>query len=203
MQTRDKSVVRMVDAARAGSIDDLGRATDRLRREAIAIAAQIDRVLDRLDALAKAIAELQKKLGAEMTLTMSRGRRRRSPEIPVLNAEAAAGVDRLEIVPMARGDYEVSVNGRAAIRLSAQLGAALAALAAPGHGPSDGLVGWKSKAELAAEIRERTGGKEEATDVPKIVHRLRMALRAAGENPELVRSHRCLGFRFALRVLEP
>lgn len=202
MQTRRESVVKTVDAARTGSTMGLGRATDHLRREAIAIASQIDRILDRLDALAKAIAELQEKLGAEATLATPRRWRRRGPEARLQEAEAAAGVDRLQIVPMARGDYEASVNGRAAIRLSAQLGAALAALAAPGRGPVDGLVGWKSKAELAAEIRERTGKKAEESDVPKIVHRLRRALAAAGENPALVRSHRCLGFRFALRALE-
>ena len=118
----------------------------------------------------------------------------------VLRAEADAGVPSLEMVRHADGSLEVSVNGRRSFRLPPLLAMLLCILVAPGATADDGLMGWRSKAEVAAALGKQAERAVSPRDVTRVVHRLRTAFHDAGENWFLIQTHRRLGVRFALRV---
>ena len=143
-------------------------------------------------------------LSREAPLEVQRASRRVrcSPEeLRVLRAEAAAGVSSLELTPDAEGYATVRVNGRQEFRLTPKLAALLAILAAPGRDAGDGLVGWRTRAEVARALSKRTGRAVSPTGVTQSMHMLRKAFRRAGENWFLFQKHSTYGIRFALRVM--
>ena len=95
------------------------------------------------------------------------------------------------------GSADVSVNGRPSFRLPRKLTALLSVLLAAPIA-ADGLVGWQSRADVAASLNKLTGGATLPARLPRLVYKLREAFCDAGENRFLIRSHHQLGLRFAL-----
>jgi hypothetical protein len=114
-------------------------------------------------------------------------------------AETTAGATSVVIEARADGTFTVSINGRAAIPLSRQLGGLSAVLAAPGRRTPDGLVPFRTKEEIARALKKRIGGNTKAAQIPQAVERLRKRLRRHRENDCLVETHATLGYRFKLR----
>lgn len=72
-----------------------------------------------------------------------------------------------------------------------------------GSGPgNDGLVGWKSAQQLRQRLGEKRGRNLTCHAIAVSIHRLRLALLAAGLNRFLVQTNRRMGFRFARKVKE-
>jgi len=116
-----------------------------------------------------------------------------------MRAEAEAGVSSLQIMRRADGTAEVSVSGRRSFALAPKLATLLAVLVAPGDHADDGLLGWRTKAEVATALNKKTGGVLAPGAVPKLVYKLRRAFRDAGENWLLIQTNREQGVRLAVR----
>jgi len=126
----------------------------------------------------------------------------RAPEdVSAWEIEARAGATRLEVRLQPDGMALVSVNGRAPFLLPPKPRVLLDILSEPGSAADDGLVGWRSRGEVADALRKRLGRPLGRDDVTRTVYRLREVFRAAHENEHLVqtnREHQTL--RFALRA---
>jgi len=180
----------------------LATAFRRLQRKLERLATRLDDIREDVDDAARAVEVLVSALPSAAAALPRKGVR--SPVAPeeqsVLRAEADAGVPSLDVVPHADGSLDVSVNGRRSFRIPPLPATLLQVLVAPGPVAADGLLAWRSRAELAAALGKQTGEPVSQRYLTKIVHRLRKAFRAAGENSFLVQTHRRLGVRFALRV---
>jgi hypothetical protein len=173
----------------------------RVQHQLERLAARLDDVRDNVDAAARALQVIVDQLPGALVMA-PRGAARPvvvPEEQAVLRAEADAGVPSLEVTPHADGSLDVRISGRRAFRLPSLLASLLSILAAPGPCAEDGLLGWRTKIEVAAALAKRTDHAVTPRDVTKIVHRLRKAFHEAGENWFLVQTHRQLGVRFALR----
>lgn len=164
---------------------------ERLRRD-------IRRALRYVDGLGELLERVDVRLDEG---TLRRGSHAPRSESAVLCAESDAGVATLDVESHANGAVAVSVNGRRSFRLPPKLGALLVILAARVTAADDGLVGWKSRADVAAKLAEHTGRPVDDENLAKTVHKLRKAFERVGENRWLVQtraSDRAL--RFALRA---
>ena len=151
-----------------------------------------------------ALAELATLLssGGTAGARLASPRVRRSPEeLRLMRAEAEAGVASMDLTFRSDGSATVRVNGRPPFTLTPKLAALLDILAAPGRDAGDGLVGWRTRAEVAAALSKRTGRSMSPTGVTQSIHVLRRTFRTAGENWLLFQKHSRLGVRFALRVM--
>jgi hypothetical protein len=119
----------------------------------------------------------------------------------VLEQEARSGALSLAIDwgDGAPGRVHARINGGRPFTLQRKLGMLLSVIAS-GAGTRDGLVGWRSYEEVAAELAKRTGRPVSRRNVTAMIHKLRQALRAARQNWLLVRTDHSGNVRFALRV---
>ena len=112
---------------------------------------------------------------------------------------AQKGAFLLEIVPGSNGDVIVRIDEGPPFPLSALLGELLLFLATAEKSPDD-KVGWRSRSDIAKHLAKAKGGRPPKRHaVNNLIHRLRDALEAHGENDRFVHSSRTLGYRFALR----
>ena len=184
---------------RAGS--DLAATLERPRRRLVAVAKRLDDLLDDVDAIARDLEDLAKRVPAgSASPGISRRRANRSPEEErLMRVEARDGVS-LTIERNADGSAEVSLNGRQPFELRPQLATLLDLLVAPAGGESGGQPAWHTKEELAAALSKRTGGTVEPHTIAKLIHRLRDTLVRVGENFRLLLTDRRLGaWRLAVR----
>jgi hypothetical protein len=121
-------------------------------------------------------------------------------EMQTLREEARAGALALEIVSGVDGAAKVRVNGGAPFRVQAKPAALLSIIAAPGgRAADDHMIGWRTAAEMAAALTQRTGRATTARNVTHTLYKLRKAFRDARQNWFLIQTDRDGAVRFALR----
>jgi DNA-binding winged helix-turn-helix (wHTH) protein len=117
---------------------------------------------------------------------------RRLSKKPAQEAVSAVLVWRRDGSALAR------VDG-ASIPLPPKVAVLLDILVADRGFAADNLVGWKTVADILAVLKERTQQGHSKAAVKELVYRLRCLLECHGASASLVRSHRRLGYRFAVR----
>jgi hypothetical protein len=185
----------------AAEADGLGKAIRKMIRVVEGQAEQNGLLVSMLERVDLALQELRDRMwglpGAEVV--SPRRVSRRNPGLRAQqDAEAEAGVT-VRIVPCADGRFLASFNGRASVRLSRQLGALLSVLAMPVDGATDGPVPFRSKSEIARELRARFNVRTKAAHVAQAIDRLCRTLRDLDENDRLVQRNRALGYRLGVR----
>lgn len=117
-----------------------------------------------------------------------------------LRCGARSGVAWLDVDIPPRGPAIVQVD-RQRFRLPRELAVLLEILAAEAP-TTDGIVGWKSTADILKQLRLRLGKEDIGLGaLNEKVRRLRLELLTAHVNPFLVQTDSILGKRFALRCV--
>lgn len=174
----------------------------RLERLAARHAATADRCTKEIDAIAY---ELEQCLDGCTASGRGNGQRRplsrAAAEHQVLQEQAAAGATHVEARPHAGGGIDIRIDGRKWLRLPPMPGELLRILIEPGQPPAaDGLPAYRPYSDLALRLTKVLGRKVARKDITQVVHKLRRAFRAAGENWFLIQTNRTRGLRFALRA---
>jgi hypothetical protein len=177
----------------------LVRAFHRMQERLQRLAGRLSDACDDVDAAAKAMEDLVDRLSGVSDIRPKRRPHGWAEEQRVMRAEAEAGASSLQVVRRADGSGEVSVGGRRSFALPPKLATLLAVLGVPGDAADDGLCGWRTNAEVARALNEKSGGAVSPGAVPKLVYMLRRAFRDAGENWLLVQTNRVRGVRLAVR----
>ena len=171
------------------------RMQERLQR----LAGRLSDACDDVDAAAKALEDLVRRLSGASEVTPRRHAVRSPEELRVMRAEEEAGASSLRVKRHADGTGEVSVSGRRSFALPPKLTLLLAVLVVPGDEADDGLLGWRTTSEVATALNKKTGGALAPAAVPKLAYKLRRAFRHAGENWLLIQTNRERGIRLAVR----
>lgn len=97
------------------------------------------------------------------------------------------------------GSAAVSIDGGAKFVLPPQLAEVFQFIATgnANHRARDPLVGWRSRAEIAALLERSAHRSFTVSYVNNLVHRLRQVLRKAGYNGNLIQTHKHKGVRVA------
>jgi hypothetical protein len=201
MRRPPKIKARPANVTRADAVDlvALLKILRALQRELERVAGRLADEGEAADALARLFADLVARLSGVAGVTVPPRAARSPEEQGLMDAEAETGVVSLRIARRVDGSGDVSVNGRPPFRLPPKLTLLLAILVAPGPCAADGLLAWRSRAEVANALNKRTGGTASAASVPRLVYKLREAFRDAGENWLLIQRNRERGVRVALR----
>ena len=126
--------------------------------------------------------------------------RRSSAEVRALREAAHAGAMTLAWTWSVDGSAHVRINDGTPFRLQAKPAALLRIIAAPGgRATDDGLVGWRTYAEVGAALAKHTGRAASARSVTQTIYKLRAAFRDAGQNWFLIQTDHRGAVRFALR----
>ena len=125
-----------------------------------------------------------------------------SDDTELLKKLASLGVADVKIARDA-DDWATVVVERSRLRLSPALADLLEILCEDSGPRIDGLVGWKTTADLVRRLRQRTGKAPKPHAIAVSVSRLRAAMKACGINRFLIQTNRRRGYRFAKRVKEP
>lgn len=199
MKGRTERVPGSVPAARKRPALDLLRTQQRELEKA---AEHFETEVERLDRVAKALEDLVADwLSHESAGTATPPPRRVPAEAHVLRQEARAGASALAMVWNVDGSAEVRVNLGKAFRLQHRPAVLLSIISAPGgRSAGDGLVGWRSYAEVAVALEKHDGRPATPGSVTQTIYKLRIAFHAAEQNWFLVQTDRRGGVRFALRA---
>jgi hypothetical protein len=189
------------DAAPAGVVDltALLKILKTLQRELERAAARLADEGEEADALARLFADLLERLSGVAGVAPPPRAAPSAEALRLMRAEAEAGVASLHIERRADGSADVSVNGRPSFRLPPKLALLLCVLVARRECDADGLLQWRSRAQVAEDLNKQTGGTASAASVPRLVFKLKKAIRDAGENWLVIRGDRERGVRVALR----
>jgi hypothetical protein len=153
---------------------------------------------EELDEVLWELLELEREIGGSPAVPApGRARRVRSREEEILKLMAEAGVATVDLVRLS-DSTELHVDGGRSIRLTHRL-AGLMEILIEERASDDGLVGWKSLDEVGALLGRTGGAPLRRHAVNHLLYRLRVRLRASGENPFLVQLRKGTGVRFALR----
>ena len=128
-----------------------------------------------------------------------RGRDAPTEQQRILQAEARAGVNSVQIVLQPDGSAIVHIDGRSGVPLSPRLGQLMAILIPDSGVSPDHLIGWKSVTDITFALAKRTGGKFNKHNISALICRLREQLARHDNNRFLVQHHPQLGYRFALK----
>jgi hypothetical protein len=119
----------------------------------------------------------------------------------VLREEARAGATSLSIAWNGDGSADVRVNGGKPFRVQHRPALLLSIIAATDGNPADdGLVGWRSSADVTAVWVKHEHRAPTAAALTQAIYKLRVMFQAAEQNWLLVQTDRRKGMRFALRV---
>jgi hypothetical protein len=172
-----------------------GKRGGSLASRASRLAAKISEVEELADALAFDVAELESHLQAA-AVPRGRGKFRRAGHLT--RSSPAAGAARLRIGRGTDGFAEVAID-RGTCLLPPTMADLLEILGAEAGAAADEFVGWKTLAEVAAELDSRFGRALNRHAVINAIYRLRRLLRRSGLDPRLVQTHPRCGARLALR----
>ena len=179
-----------------------------LAEELLKLRRDLDRITARLDHQVDAIAHVGARLDAiavqRAPETAARAHagdaRRASAEERTLREESRLGATSLAIASNLDGSAQVRINGGTPFYLQAKPAALLRIIAASGgRTADDGLVGWRSYAEVSVALAKYTGRTATARNVTHTTYKLRKALRDAGQNWFFVQTDQRGNVRFALR----
>ena len=106
----------------------------------------------------------------------------------------------LKLVYCADDSAEACIDWGKPVKLTATLAALLEILADKNTGVSDDdLIGWKTYAEVAEALKQKTGKILDKHAIHQNIYRLRIELmRQRGLSPKLIQTNPRLGLRFAL-----
>lgn len=116
-----------------------------------------------------------------------------------LRDRAKTGVTNINIEPLSKGRARVTIDGGAEMELTPVLAGLMRALCEDSGFSDDGLVGFKTLADLTWLLGKNAKKHVKPHAVSAAVSRLRDALAAKGYNPYLVQTDHRLGYRFAKR----
>jgi hypothetical protein len=137
--------------------------------------------------------------GASRPAILARGRADRITE--ALRVAANSGVGSLELERRADGSATLRIDDGVPFVLPPMLADLLDVLAVDSGRSDDGLVGWKTLAEVTLLLGKHVGRTVSKPAVTQNVYRLRRRLyEEGGVNPYLVQTSRRHGLRFALRA---
>jgi hypothetical protein len=180
-------------------LDALLKILKTLQRELERRAARLAEEGEEADALARFFADLVERLSGAAGVALPPRAAQSSEAQRLMRAEAEAGAASLHVERRADGSADVSVNGRPSFRLPRKLALLLTVLVASRECDADGLLAWRSRAQVAEDLNKQTGGTASAASVPRLVFKLKKAFGDAGENWLLIRGDRERGVRVALR----
>lgn len=176
-----------------------GRLDDRIRQLVERQKSLISKI-SRIEVEADSIAQELDQLIGDRALPSVAARRGKKQEFKLLRDMAEEGVSSLEIKPRSDGLSDVRIEQGKVFTLPPALADLLYVLALDSGRASDGLVGFKTIAEVMILLRKKSGREFTRRSVAQNIFRLRNELRLrAGANPFLIQTNRRLGFRFALR----
>jgi hypothetical protein len=171
------------------------------KRKLEKVTARVDDEVEKVAQVAAVIEWIiDDRLAIERSGVAAKPHRPSTAEEQVLRTEARAGATALVIEWNADGSAEVRINGGASFRLQPKPALLLSIIAAPGgRAAGDSLVGWRSYAEVATELGKNEGRVANPHSIDQTIHRLRTALKQAGQNWFFVQTNRRGMVRFALR----
>jgi hypothetical protein len=136
-------------------------------------------------------------------LSFARSVREDQSRMIALHQLAWEGVAALEIMRHPDGSAFVRIGNKPPFWLPRSHADLLEIIAAPTPHSRDGLVDYKSLAEIARLLGKDLKTRAQRHAVQSLINKLRTRLRRAGLLPEYIHSHRKLGYRFALRQAPP
>jgi len=171
-----------------------------LRRRLDRVTGRVENDLDEIARVAKIIDDLAAAAGHLDDRSVPAPPQRAAEEHRVLESEARTGALSLAMAWNVDGSADVRINAGEAFRVQAKPAALLSIIAAPGgRTTGDGLIGWRSSAEVAAALSKHTGCETTTRNVTQTIYKLRRILRAAGQHWFFVQTTHRGAVRFALR----
>jgi hypothetical protein len=127
--------------------------------------------------------------------------KRSTPATRILEEVARRGATSLTMKWNVDGSASVRICNGPSFPLCAKPAALLKIISTPGGRPAgDGLIGWRSYAQVAAALTKLTGRATTRRNVTTTIHRLRTALRAENQNWFYIQTDHRGAIRFALRL---